>query len=139
MNFRLTIPAMYSIAVMLTAMPANSSSFSPAVSTPFFSPTAASTNRIHRPKPYRGTYGPTQKPGLIHFRSGFAPDRKRRYSSSATQPSVEPIKNRYASVKNKFISVHHPFCRRKQYQAIQPTNRPPSILPSVTGSILPRK
>ena len=99
----------------------------------------ASRYRMHRPDPYSGTYGPTQKPGLIHFRSGFAPDRNRLYSSSATQPSVEPIKNRYASVKNKFIPAAHPFFRRKQYHANQPTSRPPAMLPSVTGSILPRK
>ena len=55
MNFRDTIPAMYSMTVMLSAMPANSSSFSPTVSTPFRSPSEASRYKMHRPKPYRGT------------------------------------------------------------------------------------
>ena len=55
MNFRDMIPAMYSMTVMLSAMPANSSSFSPTVSTPFRSPSEASRYKMHSPKPYRGT------------------------------------------------------------------------------------
>ena len=31
--------------------------------------------RKHRPHPYSGKYGPTQKPGLIHLRSGFAEEK----------------------------------------------------------------
>ena len=58
---------------------------------------------VHSPKPYSGTYGPTQKPGLIHRCSGFAPEKNFRNTSSSTQPNTDPRKNRYAKRRNKLM------------------------------------
>ena len=60
-------------------------------------------NSMHRPKPYSGTYGPVQKPGFIHFRSGLRLEKKRRKISSITQPAVEPTKNKNANARGRFI------------------------------------
>ena len=55
MSFSDMRPAIYSMAVMLRAMPAMSSTRPPAVSVPWVSPKDASRYRIHRPEPYSGT------------------------------------------------------------------------------------
>ena len=63
----------------------------------------------HSPLPYSGRYGPTQKPGSIHLRSGLFDEKKRRKNTSSTQPNVEPTKNKNASDKKMFVAISPSF------------------------------
>ena len=64
------------------------------------------------PKPYNGRYGPVRKPGLIQRRSGFAPEKKRLYTTSRHHPIRLPMKNRKASKINVLIKPHLSVCVR---------------------------
>lgn len=99
------IPAMYSMMVMTTAMITRMITTSSALLDVIATELSADTAYMpHRPKPYSGRYGPERKPGLIHFRSGFALEKKRRKNTSMHHPRQLPIKNKKAKINTLFIS-----------------------------------
>ena len=90
---------MYSITVIATAPVAKSAArVQNTLSNTLYRSSDTIKYMAHRPMPYNGTHGPVQKPGFIHLRSGFADEKNRRKMSSITQPDMEPIKNRNASI-----------------------------------------
>lgn len=54
-----------------------------------------------------GRYGPTQKPGLIHFLCGFDEEKNLRKITSMIHPMMDPEKKRNAKIK-KNIHVKLP-------------------------------
>ena len=51
-----------------------------------------------------GRYGPTQKPGLIHFLCGFDEEKNLRKITSIIHPMIDPEKKRNAKIKKIFMS-----------------------------------
>lgn len=91
--FRLAIPAIYSIPVMQSAITAKSAiRFQTGSRIRENSSKRAIRYNRQSPQPYKGRYGPVQKPGLIHLRSGLAekkPPEQKLYDPSRHRADKE--------------------------------------------------